>query len=387
MSAADISNSVIYLDNAATTPCDPRVVEAMRPYWMGNFGNPSSPHIMGQLAHQVIEDSRNVILTTLNGAGDFLFTSGSTESNNLGIYSLLKHVKEMLGKRKVLCLSTEHKSVLNAVIYFGSAMTMTVEFIPVLKNGLIDMNWFKTAIDSTVGAVVVQLANSETGVIQDLNSISKIAHKFGAKCFSDITQVIGKAKVDLATLGADYVSFTAHKFYGPKGVGALYVASGSQISPLIFGGGQEKGRRPGTENVPGIVGLTEALKISVDELEENSVHIGKLRESLWKSLKKVGYIYWNGMQAPLLPSHLNVTISAVNAQDLMLRVRNVAFSAGSACNTTNNLPSPVLLAMGKTHAEAEQTIRLSIGKFNTQEDIDKVSRILDKTIRSIRMEK
>lgn len=382
-----VTKSVIYLDNAATTQCDPRVVEAMVPYFLGNFGNPSSPHVMGRIAHQVIEDCRDAILSSLNGTGDLIFTSGSTESNNLGIYSLLKHSQETLGKNKVLCLSTEHKSVLNAVIYFSDLINIAVEFIPVLPNGLIDMSSFNVMMDKTVGAVIVQLANSETGVLQALKSISEAAHKFGAKCFSDITQAVGKVDVDLSALGADYVSFTAHKFHGPKGVGALYVAPGSLISPLVFGGGQEKGGRPGTENVPGIVGLTEALKISIDDLDKNSVHIGQLRDRLWNSLEKEGRVYWNGKQAPLLPSHLSITIDDVNAQDLMLRARNVAFSAGSACNTTSNLPSPVLLAMGMTESEAEQTVRLSIGRLNTQEDIDNACLILGKTIRSIRMEK
>ncbi|MCL6442969.1 MAG: cysteine desulfurase [Alicyclobacillus sp.] len=385
MNSGDLRR-IVYLDNAATTPCDPRVVEAMKPYWIEMYGNPSSPHVMGQFAHQTIEDCREKILSLLRGSGELLFTSGSTESNNLGIYSLLRYSRERLGRKKVLCLSTEHKSIINAVTYFGKNMNMTVEWIPVDYSGSIDLDWFKAAMNTTVGAVVVQLANSETGVIQDLKTISAISHEFGARCFSDMTQAIGKINIDLDALGIDYGSFTAHKFYGPKGVGALYIAPGLPVSPLVFGGGQEKGGRPGTENVPGIVGLATALKISVDELQQNSIHMIGLRDRMWARLDEVGDIRWNGRQAPLLPSHLNITISNVNAQDLLLRVRKVAFSAGSACNTASNAPSPVLLAMGMTQTEAEQTIRLSVGRFNTTEDIETACLMLRETIQAIRLE-
>lgn len=376
----------IYLDNAATTPCDPRVLEAMTPYLLNNFGNPSSPHVMGQLARQTVEDCRKEILCALRGSGSLLFTSGSTESNNLAIHSILKYSRERLGRHRVLCLSTEHKSVINAVKYFGKTMKVGVEWIPVRASGLIDLDWFISAMGPGVGAVIVQLANSETGVIQDVKEISEIAHRFGAKCFSDITQAVGKIDVDLDALGIDYGSFTGHKFYGPKGVGALYVAPGLPISPLVFGGGQEKGARPGTENVPGIVGLATAVKLSVDELNRNRRHMDRLRNDLWEYMGELDNVQWNGSEAPLLPSHLNVTIRDVNSQDLLLRVRNVAFSAGSACNTLSNTPSPVLLAMGKSAAEAEQTVRLTVGKFNTKEDIETASLTLQKAIREIRLE-
>lgn len=378
------SNNIIYLDNAATTPCDPRVVEEMSPYWFMNFANPSSPHILGQQAHQVIESCRMRIREALHGSGSVIFTSGSTESNNMAILSILRYSLECLNRRKVLCLSTEHKSVINSVTYFCALLEIKVEWIPVTEIGLIDMNWFNAALDESVGAVIVQLANSETGVIQDVRRISEACHSVGSLCFSDITQAIGRIEVDLDKLGVDYASFTAHKFYGPKGIGALYVAPSKKLVPLTFGGGQEKGIRPGTENVPGIIGLTYALKLCVDELDQNSLHLSRLRDRLWDNLKEVGEVRWNAQNAELLPSHLNVTIRSVKAQELMLRARDIALSAGSACNTATNLPSHVLMSMGLTRDEAEETIRLSVGRFTTTNDIDIASSKLIKAILEIR---
>lgn len=379
------NNNIIYLDNAATTPCDPRVIEEMNPYWSINFGNPSSPHILGRQTHQVIDRCRTQVREAINGSGSIIFTSGSTESNNIAVISMLRYSLERLNRRKILCLSTEHKSVINAVTYFGGLLEIDVEWIPVTELGVINMDWLESVLDETVGAVIVQLANSETGVIQDVHRISEACHSVGALCFSDITQAIGKIKVDLDKLGVDYASFSAHKFYGPKGIGALYVEPSMKVVPLIYGGGQEKGIRPGTENVPGIVGLSYALKLCVDELDQNINHIAYLRDRLWNNLKQVGNIRWNAQNAAVLASHLNVTVQGVKAQELMLRVRSVALSAGSACNTATNLPSHVLMNMGLSRNEAEETIRLSIGRFTTRNDIDIAGGFINKAISDIRV--
>lgn len=384
MDSISFINGIVYLDNAATTPCDPRVIDAMHPYWFNNFGNPSSPHILGQLAKQVIEDCRCEINEYLHGSGTIICTSGSTESNNLAILSAFKFTKEQLRRRKVLCLSTEHKSIINSVQYYGEQLNIEVIWIPVTPTGIIDMDWLFSELDHSVGAVIVQLANSETGVIQDIRRISEACHQVGAVCVSDITQAIGKIKVNIDYLGIDFATFTAHKFYGPKGIGALYVSPRMKVAQLIYGGGQEKGVRPGTENVAGLVGMTTALRLCIEEHDIMTSRVNELRNSLFSVLERVGDIRWNGMGAPLLPSHLNITISGVNAQDLMLRSRNIAFSAGSACNTATNLPSPVLLSMGMTKEEAEQTIRLTIGRFNTEQEIEIVSKLLILNINDIR---
>jgi len=381
------SNPLIYLDNAATTPCDPRVIEEMKPYWVTYYGNPSSPHLLGQHARQIVERCRKDIKDALNGSGTIIFTSSSTESNNIAVFSLMRYSLEELKRRKILCLSVEHKSVINAITSYGRQLGIEIEWIPVTKNGIIDFKWFYSKLNSSVGAVIVQLANSETGIIQDIQQIAEACRNVKALLFSDITQAIGKIKVDLDKLGVDYASFSAHKFYGPKGIGALYIAPSRKITPMMFGGGQEKGIRPGTENVPGIVGLTSALRLCVEELEQNTRHLAKLRERLWEHLKVAGEIRWNGWGVDLLPSHLNVTIRHVNAQELMLRMREVAFSAGSACNTASNEPSYVLTNMGLSKKEAEETIRLTVGKFNTPKEIDLAGRILVNAIKEIRSEK
>ncbi len=380
------SNKIIYLDNAATTPCDHRVIEAMYPYWTQFFGNPSSPHVLGRIAANVLDDRRAEISSLLKGSGSVVFTSGATESNNLAINSLIKHVQENLRRHKILCLSTEHKSIINTINYYCTNMDIEVEWIPANEQGLVDIEELEQKIDSSIGAVITQLANSETGVIQDLQRISKLCHRFGAVCFSDITQAIGKIPVQLDDFGVDFASFTAHKFYGPKGIGAVYVAPGMGLAPLLHGGAQEKNVRPGTENVTGVVGMAEAIKLCVNELERDRESISILRNQLWHEFEQIHGIKWNGFGAPLLPSHLNITISGVNAQDLLLRVRRVAFSAGSACNTSSNLPSQVLLSMGLTGEQAEQTIRLSLGRFNSQEDIDTAITYFRTAIDEIRLE-
>lgn len=384
MSVKHLASSVVYLDSAATTPCHPHVVEGMSPYWSSSFGNPSSPHVLGRSANQVVENCRAQVSMSLNGSGVVVFTSGSTEGNNLGINSMLRWMLKHLRRPRVLCLTTEHKSVINSVTYLASTLDITVDWIPVTELGIIDMNKFDAILDDTVGAVIVQLANSETGVIQDIRTISDACHRYGAVCFSDITQAVGRVPIDLDLLGVDYATFAAHKFYGPKGIGALYVAPRMSVSPLVFGGGQEKGARAGTENVPGIVGMTIALQIAVDELETNNIYISQLRNILWESLRDLGGVRWNGIGAPLLPSHLNATVEGVNAQDLMLRVRTVAFSGGSACNTADSLPSPVLLSMGMSRQEAEQTIRLSVGRLNTEWEISFAVQELRDAITEIR---
>lgn len=377
-------DNIAYFDNAASTPCDQRVVEAMMPYWVTGFGNPSSNHIFGQLAYQMIEKCRHTIIANLGGAGRLVFTSGSTEGNNIAVYSILRYVRERLNRDKIFCLSTEHKSIINSVIYFSNLLDVQVEWIPVMGNGLINWDWLGENMNDEVGAVIAQLANSETGVIQDLESVATLCHHFGAKCFADITQAIGKLNINLDVLGVDFATFAAHKFYGPKGVGALYIAPEMSVSPLLFGGGQEKGIRSGTENVPGIIGMTKALTVASDEFQMATSHVKGIRDSVWGYLSELDNVRWNGGGAPILPSHLNVTVHQVNAQDLMLRTRTVAFSAGSACNATTNSPSPVLLAMGMVPSEAEQTIRLSFGKFNTSSEAQKACAILCNNIKSIR---
>jgi len=367
------TNEFIYLDNAATTPCDTEVVEAMRPFWTDLFGNPSSPHRLGRLAKQIIEECREQIGRDLGGAdGTIVFTSGATESNNIAVHSLVKNICERrtsIRRNKVLCLSTEHKSVLRPLEYMTYECKIDLIYIPVDRNGLLDLEWIERNIDETVGAVVVQLANSETGVIQDIKAVFNLAHLHNIMCFSDITQAVGRMNIDLNALGVDFASISAHKFYGPRGIGALYVARGLKVSPLMFGGGQEKDIRSGTENVAAIVGMTKALQLTKAKEEVEFEVLKNLRGMLYNGINSGHTTYWNGKGAPLLPTHLNITIPGVNAQDLLLRSWSIGFSAGSACNSIENTPSETLLRMSLTPLEAEQTIRLTLGRFNTKAQI------------------
>lgn len=387
MNARNNTYKIVYLDNAATTPCDPRVVEEMIPYMSQYFGNASSTHVLGQISRKKIDELRRGILSLINGGnGNLFFTSGATESNNIAAYSLLRYTKEHLGRNRVLCLCTEHKSITRSVESFSDLLNIEVRWIPVGLDGLLDVDWLRAELNDKVGGVIVQLANSETGVIQDVSYISHLAHNVGAVVFSDITQAVGRIPIDISNLGVDFASFSGHKFYGPKGCGALYVRQGMKLAPITFGGGQEFSVRPGTENVSAIVGMHKALELSVGDLVSEARRITSLRQALWDNLRELGGIRWNATSANLLPSHLNLTIENVNAQDLILRARTIAFSAGSACNASTNAPSEVLINMGLSKEEAEQTIRISLGRFTTNDDIAEATNTLKALISDIRHE-
>lgn len=379
--------SIIYLDNAATTPCDEKVIEEMNIYQTKLFGNPSSPHVLGKLANLKLNECRERVLFLLGSKnGNIYFTGGATESNNIAVLSLLRYAKETLKRSRILCLSTEHKSVTNALQFFSDFVGVKVLWLPVLSNGKMDMDFFKAALTEEVGAVIVQLANSETGVIQDIEGIATKVHHVGAVLFSDITQAVGKIPINLDALQIDYASVSAHKFYGPKGVGALYVRTGFKVAPLAFGGGQENDVRPGTQNLAGIVGMVRALDIVSVGIHGQGRVLASLRNLLWDYINELDDVRWNGCSAPLLPTHLNLTIQGVYAQELLLRTRKIAFSAGSACNTSTNLPSKVLTNMGLSPTEAEQTVRLSLGKHNTLAEIEEGGALLKKFIFDIRAE-
>lgn len=375
----------VYLDNAATTPCDQRVVEAMLPYWTEVYGNPSSTHVWGRRARQAVEDARARILELLGGSGQLLFTSGATEGNNLAMASVAKWINEQSpGRRRILYLATEHKSVVAPLHAIARVENIKCEAIPVLASGEMDHTAFRHMMDDSVGGVVVQLVNSETGVIQDVGRIAEETHAAGALCVSDMTQGLGKIPLNLDQLGIDVAIFNGHKIYGPKGIGGIYAKNGLRFQPLLSGGGQERSVRPGTENVPGVVGLAAAVDLATREIGPEMDRIASLREILWRRLRSVGGIRWNGQDAPVVATHLNVTIDGVQAQDLMLRVKDVAMSAGSACNASTNIPSEVLLAMGRTSEEAESTVRLTLGRFTKSADVNYAGEQLIRTIRAIR---
>lgn len=375
---------MVYLDCAATTRCDPRVIEHMNRYWTDYYGNPSSFHYWGRQARNAIEDARRRILTDLRGVGNLIFTSGATEANNLAVTTVGHLIEANPHRSRVLVLSTEHKSVLVPLRVIARDFAIAIEIIPVLPSGLVDQAFLLNALDETVIAVFIQLVNSETGVIQEVQRIAAEAHAVGALCISDITQGVGKLSVNLDAIGVDMAVLSAHKIYGPKGIGALYVRPNVPVKPLIYGGSQEHGMRSGTENVPAIVGFSTAVTLAHEHLTEEMDRIVALRDRLWTRLQHLGGIRWNGQGAPKVATHLNVTIDGVWSQDLMLRVHDIAFSAGSACNALSNTPSEVLQAMGLSNIEAEQTVRFSLGRFVTSEEIDYAADRIQREILKIR---
>ncbi len=376
----------VYLDNAATTACDSRVVEAMVPYLTVTYGNPSSTHAWGRQARDVVEQCRARLLELMAGSGRFILTSGATEANNLAISAIISRGVETR-RRRIFCLATEHKSVIGPLKAFAQRAGLLVELIPVASNGVLDHEVVENKLNDSVAAVIVQLVNSETGVIQNVARVASAAHEVGAWCMSDITQGMGKLPIHLEALGVDLASFSGHKIYGPKGIGGLYVSPAVQIGPMFWGGGQEHNVRPGTENVPGIVGLATAVELSSNLTTEDNQRITALRDDLWQALSALEGIHWNGQHAPRVANHLNVTIDGVNGQELLLRVRDVAFSVGSACNALANRPSEVLRWMGRTVEEAESTVRFSLGRYTSMADIDHASESLRRGIEAIRSER
>ncbi|WP_020375121.1 cysteine desulfurase family protein [Sulfobacillus thermosulfidooxidans] len=377
---------MVYLDNAATTQCDPLVIEHMSPFWREHYGNPSSAHFWGRQARKAVEDARRQILTCLEGVGNLIFTGSATEANNIAVATVGHLIEENAERRRVLVLATEHKSVLSPLRVLSRGSVVKVDIIPVLQSGVVDQSVLLKILDETVIAVFIQMVNSETGVIQDVQHIAAAAHAVGALCISDITQGVGKLPVNLEALGVDMAIFSAHKVYGPKGIGALYVRPKVPIAPIIFGGNQERGLRSGTENVPAIVGFASAVTLACEQLNDEMTRIAVLRDMLWNRLAELGRIRWNGEVAPKVSTHLNITIDGVSNQDLMLRVHDIAFSAGSACNASSNTPSEVLQAMGLSLSEAEQTVRFSLGRFVTPEDIEYAADRIQREIVRIRRE-
>lgn len=381
---------LIYLDNAATTSCDPRVVEAMVPIFMTQYGNPSSSHVLGRQARALVEEARYRLLHLLaRGQGHIVFTSGATESNNCGVHAAVRLMRGDRQRGQILCLSTEHKSLWEPLRVLAGGRGIEVLSVPVDPLGRIDMDDLMAHLSDRVGAVFVQLANSETGVIQNVAEVAAAAHRFGAWCISDVTQAVGKIPVDFRTLGVDMATFNGHKIHGPKGVGALYTAPGIRLEPLLWGGGQERYIRAGTENVASIVGMAKAIEIALELLDEESSRIETMRNRLWEAFSsrdEFGETTWNGRGARMLPTHLNVTFHGIKAQEMMLRVPTIALSAGSACNALTNKPSEVLSSMGLSTDAAEETIRFSLSRYTRQNEIVRTIKLIGQVVEAMTLD-
>jgi len=369
----NISKEIIYLDNNATTPLDPRVLEAMMPYFTHNFANAASTHQFGLGAYEAVKEARKQVAGLIGAeTNEIIFTSGATEAINLAI----KGVAEGYAYRgkHIVTVSTEHSAVLDTCKYLETK-GYEVTYLPVKPDGLLDLDTVKNAIRTDTILVSVMHVNNETGVLQPIKEIAALAHEKGAIFMSDATQSVGKISLDVDNLGIDLLTFSGHKIYGPKGIGALYIRQRQnriKIPALLHGGGHEMGLRSGTLNVPGIVGLGKACELASLEMEENEKKIREMRDYLEKDFLKNNKVTLNGSPKVRIFNTFSICIKGLDANILIGRLKSVAFSNGSACTSAILEPSHVLIAMGLSDDEAFSTIRISLGKFNTLSELSSI---------------
>jgi cysteine desulfurase len=366
-------DKTIYLDHHATTPVDPKVVEAMIPFFTTHFGNPSGTEsAAGRKAANALKAARGQV-SQLIGADpvEIIFTSGATESNNLAIIGAARALVNRTDRRKVFTTPVEHKSVLQ-VTQALAPEGFDIQLLPVDAEGRVILEEARRLINNQTLLVSVQLANNEIGTIQPLAQIAELAHSAGALFHTDAAQAIGKLNIDVYELGVDLLSISAHKFYGPKGVGALYVRNGVRgfpVSPLMFGGGQEFGLRPGTVNVPGVVGLGAAAELAFTRLSRHVEYLLQLRDTFQTELLELyPAARINGCQGHRLPNNCSISFPGLDAQALLAQTPALDLSTGSACTAGAVEPSHVLEAVGLSRSEATSTVRVGFGAGNTLED-------------------
>jgi cysteine desulfurase len=377
----------IYMDYHATTPVDPRVFEAMKPYFMDVFGNAASRnHSFGWQAEEAVEKSRKQIADLVGATTkEIVFTSGATESNNLA----LKGVAEMYAEKgnHIITAATEHKAVLDTCKRLEKS-GVRVTYLPVQSNGLVDLEMLKEAITDKTVLISIMYANNEIGVIQPMAEIGKIAKAKGVLVHTDGTQAVGKVPVNVIKDNIDLMSLSGHKIYGPKGVGALYVRRKSprvQITAQMDGGGHERGMRSGTLNVPGIVGLGEACAICQADMPAESKRMAYLRDKLRGKLEaELDEVYINGTTESRLPNNLNISFAYVEGESLLMGINDIAVSSGSACTSATLEPSYVLKALGAGDDLAHSSIRFGLGRFNTEEEVDYVAAKVIDVVKKLR---
>jgi cysteine desulfurase len=362
----------IYLDHSATTPVDKRVLDTMIPYFTEKFGNAASRnHSFGWVTEEAVEKSREQVAKLINATEkEIIFTSGATESNNLAIKGVFEMYREK--GNHIITTVTEHKSILDACKHIEK-MGAEVTYLPVKADGLIDLELLEKAITPKTILVSVMYANNEIGVIQPIKEIAAIAHKHGALFMTDATQAAGKIPVDVIADGIDLLSLTAHKMYGPKGIGALYVRRKNprvKVTAQIDGGGHERGMRSGTLNVPGIAGFGMACEISMNEMAQETKRLSALRDKLETALLTLEESYVNGNKEHRLPHVTNISFKYVEGEGLMMGVKDIAVSSGSACTSASLEPSYVLKSLGLDDELAHSSIRFGLGRFTTEEEID-----------------
>ncbi len=378
---------LIYMDYHATTPVDPRVLRAMQPYFLRCFGNAASSHAAGNKARKAVEAARGEVAAFIGAkAHEIIFTSGATEANNMAIKGVAEACREK--GSHFITVTTEHKSVLDPFRRLEMS-GCEVTCLGVGSDGLLDLARLEQSLRPDTVLVSVMLANNEIGVLQPVAEAARLTHRKGALLHCDAAQALGKVPVDAGSLGADLLSFSAHKNYGPKGVGALYMRKSGQpqvkVLPLLEGGGHETGYRSGTLNVPGIVGFGQACRLSHRLLAAESRRVRRLRDILWKLLsKRIKGCHLNGSPDKRLPHNLNISIEGVSAKELMRKLPFLAISSGSACLSSSAEASYVLKAIGVKEELRHSSLRFGLGRFTTNTEIETAANSIEKAVQALR---
>jgi cysteine desulfurase len=374
----------IYMDHSATTPVDPLVVDAMLPFFTETFGNASSLHSFGTEAAEALSGARKQVADAIGALPEeIIFTSGGTESDNLAIRGV---VPFNAGKKHIITSVIEHPAVLNTCAFLES-QGHEVTYVPVDADGIVDAGKLEASIKENTVLISIMHANNEVGTIQPIEKISGIAKEHNIYFHTDAVQSVGKIPVNVDDLGVDMLSISSHKIHGPKGVGALYVRKGTNISPIVFGGNHEKGMRSGTENISGIVGFARAMEIAVKRLETDSEHMTKMRDSLISRVfDTIADVRLNGHPSVRLPNNVNMSFKYVEGESMlmMLDMQGVAVSTGSACSSKSLKASHVLSSLEIEDDFIHGSLRISLGRGNTMEDIDYVVNALQETIAKLR---
>ena len=386
----------VYADNAATTPLSEIAFNAMKPWLTEHYGNPSSLYRMGREAKEAINEARKVVGKCLNAAmpvnekndyapGEILFTGGGSQADNLAIRGFM-HGPSSKGRKHIITSKIEH----HAVLYTCEALEKEgyrVTYLNVDKEGHVDLEQLKNELSEDTALVSVMAANNEIGTIQPLKQISELAHSVGAKFHTDAVQAVGHMHIDVQEMGIDMLSLAGHKFRGPRGTGVLYVKNGIQLEPLVYGGGQERGLVSGTENTAGFIGLAAAMQDACEHLDEKMGYVKKLTDKLVKGImENIPYSHYTGDPVNRLPGTASFVFEAIEGEGLILRLDNagVCGSTGSACSTGSLDPSHVLMAIGLPHEIAHGSLRLTIGTFTTEEDVDYIIETLPKVVERLR---
>ena len=380
----------VYLDNAATTAVDERVLEAMRPFFTERYGNASSLHSLGLQAKEALEESREAIAKTLKAQPEeIVFTAGGSEADNLAVIGgALANAKQGTKKGRIIVSQIEHPAVYNAAEFLKRS-GFDVIFLPVDEKAFVKMDALQEALTDETILVSVMHANNEVGTIEPISEIAALCKERGALFHTDAVQSFTKEKIDLKALPADFVSFSAHKIHGPKGVGALFVRKGARVQPLIYGGPHEHRLRAGTENVAGIVGFAEAARLAASEAPKSIPRMRELRDALIKRVLEIDGAYLNGAtpeSGARLCNNAHFRFDKIEGEALILRLNalGVCGSTGSACSSASLKPSRVLLAIGLTHVQAHGSLRLTLSRFNTREEIDFAGNCVEKVVKELR---